>query len=379
MNLRSIPLESSVPDEEPESPSIDGRELEKAPVKKLFIVGCRRSGTTWTMLLLAHHPRVVALQQIDFFRRLLQFGSWFGRREDYGTHLLLSQVAPGVHVEDRTDGLARFPLDVVLSQDVFRDFAHKLAAEVYGRFAARHPDPLALVEQTPEYVQVWEEILKVFPDAYFLHVVRDPRAVFASHRNAAKSWADPLRFSWEPLSVAEEWCRDVKRARRIPKATQRYLEIRYETLRREPENGLRQILEWLELPRSDAILKKAVDACAIGKLRGSKHAPAGFFRRGEADGWRDEISRGELHALEYVAGDLMLEVGYPLELARPLAEPRSAKLRRMKRDLSQGLGRWAWNSDGPLRRGVARVLKAFPRLRRFALRKVQKPGDRRAA
>ena len=26
------------------------------PVKRLFIVGCPRSGTTWTALLLAQHP-----------------------------------------------------------------------------------------------------------------------------------------------------------------------------------------------------------------------------------------------------------------------------------------------------------------------------------
>ena len=52
-------------------PSASGRP------RRVFIVGCRRSGTTWSMLLLAQHSEVVALQQTDFFRRLAHFGRWF--------------------------------------------------------------------------------------------------------------------------------------------------------------------------------------------------------------------------------------------------------------------------------------------------------------
>jgi hypothetical protein len=331
------------------------------------------------MLLLAHHPQVVALQQLDFFRQLDRFGRWFKQRDEYGSRVLTSQVKSGVHVDEKLDGLYRFPLDVVLTEEPYYAYARALAADVYGRLAARHPGPLAVVEQTPEYVQVWEEIMKIFPDAWFLHVVRDPRSVFCSQRSAAKSWADPLRFSWNPLEVAEEWCRDVSRARRIHKATPRFLEMRYENLRREPEKGLRQILEWLELPVSEEQCRAAVAACSIDRMRGSAHAPKGFFRKGETDGWRTEMSPRELHAVEYVAGSLMLEIGYPLELARPLEEPRLLKLRRFKKDLKEGLVRWAWHSNGPLRRGASWVLKRMPGLRKTALKALAKPDKRRAA
>ena len=372
MDLKSIKLDR---------PEDDAPAEEKKPtgLRRVFIVGCRRSGTTWTMLLLAHHPDVVALQQLDFFRQLDRFGRWFKKRDEYGSRLLTSKVKEGVHVDEKLDGLYRFPLDVVLTEEPYYTFARSLAKDVYGRLAARHPSPVALVEQTPEYVQIWEEILKIFPHAWFLHVVRDPRSVFCSQRSAAKSWADPLRFSCNPLAVAEEWCRDVTRARKIQKATPRYLEIRYETLRREPENGLRQILEWLEMPASEELCRSAVAACSIDKMKKSSHAPLGFFRKGEADGWREEMSQRDLHAVEYVAGNLMLDIGYPLELARPLKEPRRHKLRRFKKDLKESLASWAWHSKSPLRAGASGVLKRMPALRKLVLKKLQKPDERRAA
>ena len=178
MHLKSIKLDRP----EDEAPPA---EQKPGGLRRVFIVGCRRSGTTWAMLLLAHHPDIVALLQLDFFRRLDHLGRWFKKRDEYGSHVLTSKVKEGVHVEAKLDGLYRFPLDVVLTEEPYYNFARSLAKDVYGRLAARHPGPLALVEQTPEYVQVWEEILKIFPHAWFLHVVRDPRSVYCSHEHAA--------------------------------------------------------------------------------------------------------------------------------------------------------------------------------------------------
>ena len=114
-------------------------------VKRVFIVGCRRSGTTWSMLLLAQHPGVVALQQIDFFRRLAHFGQWFDTREAFGMRALTREVAPQVQAEDQSRGLMRIPLSDVLSEDRFFDQIRPLAEDVYDRFAACNPAPLAVV------------------------------------------------------------------------------------------------------------------------------------------------------------------------------------------------------------------------------------------
>jgi hypothetical protein len=345
----------------------------KPTLKRMFIVGCRRSGTTWSMLLLGQHPRVVALQQIDYFRRLAHFGRWFGARDDYGTCALAANVRAQVPHTRTDDGLARVALADAIAPARYLELVRALSSGVYDELAAIHPEALAVVEQTPEYVQVWEEVLRVFPDAYFLHVVRDPRSVFCSHKSAAKSWADPTRFSYDPLSVAEEWVHDVSRARKIAEATPRYHEVRYEALRREPEKGLAAILRWLELPHDAALCERAVAACALEKLQKGDHAPKGFFRKGEVSGWKAEMRPSEVRALEFVAGNLMREVGYEPVNPAHAAPPFSLRARQARRALAERLRRWAWESKSPLRGAAARALKSVPFARRLLLRRLSRP------
>lgn len=242
-----------------------------------------------------------------------------------------------------------------------------------------NPSTEVVVEQTPEYVQVWEEILRLFPDAYFVHVVRDPRSVYASHKNAARSWADPTRFSHDPLGVAEEWCADVSRARAIASATRRYLEVPYESLRRDPLNGLAALFQWLELDADDELCQRAVAACSLEKLRASDHAPQGFFRKGEVAGWQAELSRRELRALEYVARPLMRELGYEPQTPDDSPMPARLRWRRARRELAERLRRWAWESRSPLRRAAARALKSVPGVRKLLLKNLARPDQRRAA
>ena len=331
------------------------------------------------MLLLGHHPRVVALQQIDFFRRLAHFGRWFAARDDYGTCALSTRVRPGIPSQPTEDGLARVQIADALPPSRFVELVRPLAEQVYDGLAAIHPEALAVVEQTPEYVQVSEEILRIFPDAYFLHVVRDPRSVFCSHKSAAKSWADPTRFSHDPLTVGEEWVHDVTRARAIAAATPRYHEVRYEALRREPEEHLATILRWLELPFDAELCTRAVAACSLDKLRQADHAPKGFFRKGEVSGWKTEMRPGELRRLEHVAGPLMRALGYEPITPADARAPLAVRWRSTKRALASRFRRWAWESKSPLRSAAARALKSVPFVRKALLRRVARPEQRRAA
>lgn len=342
--------------------------------RRVFIVGVRRSGTTWTMSLLAQHPEVVAVQQVDFFRPLVHFGRWFASRHDFGTCLLAPELRAGLAGERTSEGLQRVPLASALSPELFPELARPLAEAVYARFAATSPRATTVVEQTPEYVQVWEQILAIFPDAYFLHVIRDPRSVFCSHRDAAKGWADPLRFSYDPAHVAAEWKREVEQGRRIRSKTERVLEIRYEDLKQDAVLHLSRIFEWIGLPADEALCRRAVEACSFEKVKASsKLAPKGFFRSGKSEGWRDEMSARELRVVEHLCGELMRELGYELVHAYPVAKPFGMAVRDRISAARRAFARWAWHSDGPLRRFASSTVKAVPPLRRFLLKKVKRP------
>jgi len=353
----------------------DAPETRGAAPTPVFVVGCRRSGTTWTMLLLAQHREVVAAQQIDFFRRLAHFGRWFETDERFGMCLLSKEVGQGVRSQESKGGLRRLPLGEVLSREAFDELVRPLARDVYARFASANPGARVVVDQTPEYVQVAEEIQAVFPDARFLHVVRDPRSVFCSHRSAAHSWADATRFSYDPIDVAREWHDDVTRARAIAGwAGERFREVRYEDLRSAPVETLHELYRWIGLESSEEDCLSAVEACSLDQMRDSRHAPRGFFRQGATDGWRKEMSTGEVHCVEYVTGELMRDLGYELESSWPVPKPFSMRLRSVSEGARRSLTSWAWNDQSRLRRGASRVLKAFPGVRKALLNRLKRPA-----
>ena len=344
--------------------------------RRVFLAGCKRSGTTWAMLLLAQHPEVVALQQTDFFRQLRQFGCWWREDQQWGMSVLHLPVAEDTaeSVELSKEGLVRRKLADVQTMDQYYAMARELAGDVYERFRATRPEATTVVDQTPENVQVWEEILEVFPDAVFLHMIRDPRAVYASYRGAVRAWGDPRHFPTDPTEFAEEWKRDVFLARAIGERTDAYVEVRFEDLKREGAPKLLELMQRLGLEADEALAQRALDACSIEKLRTADHGPQGFFRKGEAEGWRKDLSARQIRAIEHLLEEEMRALGYEPSLGRDVRAPLSLRVSQGIRGTKRRFANWAWGSEGPVRRAASRTLRKLPGLRRTLLNTIQKPG-----
>jgi len=342
--------------------------------RRIFLAGCKRSGTTWAMTLLAQHPEVVALQQTDFFRQLRRFGCWWREDQEWGMSVL---HLPGED-ENREDlskeGLVREKLGAVQPMEAYYEMARNLATDVFERFRARRDGATTVVDQTPENVQVFEEILAVFPDAIFLHMIRDPRAVFASYRGAVRAFGDPRDFPTALEDFAAEWQRDVEKARSIASHTERYVEVRYEDLKSEGAAKLLAVYHALGLEADEALAERAWQACSIQKLRQAGHGPEGFFRKGEAEGWKRDLSKRQIRAIEHLLQDPMRDLGY--ETTRPgvVSAPLGLRLRRFFRRARQRLERWAWSSEGPVRSTASKTLRRLPGLRKWLLNTLRKPS-----
>ena len=86
-------------------------------MKRLFVVGVPRSGTTWTMLLLAQHPAVTACQQAGFFHSLKQLEDWWRKGGKYGKNVVA--VAEGNGGDTAPGAYSRTELKDLLSMDEF--------------------------------------------------------------------------------------------------------------------------------------------------------------------------------------------------------------------------------------------------------------------
>ena len=273
-------------------------------MKRMFIVGCPRSGTTWTALLLAQHPEIQAVQQIGAISSLHKFFLFWENGEK---HTRYHSSAIRFPDGDLASG-AKPVYEALLSREQFFDLGRSLLDGVYAHAEAKHPEAKVIVDSTPENALTPELMVELMPDAYFLHVVRDPRAVFASQRRGTEDFG--ARFPTDPHNCALYWNKHIAKARQLATLSPNYREVRYETLKKNGAAELQGILEWLGVTADPAWCERVTTKTSVENLQGTPGTPKNFFRAGKSAGWREEITQNELQTVEYYARDLMIQMGY---------------------------------------------------------------------
>lgn len=274
----------------------------------VFIVGCPRSGTTWLREMLARHPQVCAagMETAVFTLYLARLdAAWKGEKRrappdtGYGIHSVLDEA-----------GFDR----------LLRDFADRILETAIPV----RPGCRVRLEKTPDHAKQAPLILRLYPEAAFLHVIRDPREVFCSFRGA-RAWTQA--FPDNPVVAARTWTEFVSRALEIRPLTPRYAEVRYERLLSHGEEELARLFQWMELDTEPGLPSQILADCRFDRMR-ADHPNQAFFRRGAADGWKQELSSGELRRLEHVAGPLMESLGYRRATKASAIGPLRFALRR---------------------------------------------------
>jgi hypothetical protein len=120
----------------------------------VFLVGAPRSGTTWLQLLLSRSPSVVTAQETHLFDGFLRsmVDQWDLHRRT-GDHVGVNEV---------------------LTDEEFHDLLRVVSGFVFARIARSKPSAIVLLEKTPNHVNCCREILDLWPDAHFIHIIRDP-------------------------------------------------------------------------------------------------------------------------------------------------------------------------------------------------------------
>ncbi|WP_240151512.1 sulfotransferase family protein [Oleiagrimonas citrea] len=156
-----------------------------SPVRKIFVVGCPRSGTTVIQALLAERPDVLSFGETNYMLRLLgHFDRWLqddrSAAKKWRRRLRLAR--------GKTHGDMRRCLDNAFkAYDDVPGLRRKLSGRGYIREFCRILDAMALergcscwVEKTPDHLAYLDVLEKEVPEAHFLHVLRKGEDVMAS-------------------------------------------------------------------------------------------------------------------------------------------------------------------------------------------------------
>jgi len=151
----------------------------------------------------------------------------------------------------------------------------------------------------------FEDYLTVWPDAYFLNIIRDGRDVLASQALTGD-------FNKTPTQVAAAWVNTHTKFRKLMhRPDVRAYEVFYEKLVTEPERELHAICDFLSLPFHPDMMqfhqKKLTiySASHLSMDRITKPIDASKIGR-----WKKELNQADLDDFMEVAGETMALLGY---------------------------------------------------------------------
>jgi hypothetical protein len=160
-------------------------------------------------------------------------------------------------------------------------------------------------DKTPMYMRHLFLLRRLFPDAQYVHLIRDGRDAALSFLSmpegvAFETWGHPRSVA----EFASVWRTEVAAARRL--RGERYLEVRYEDLVADAERVLKRICAFAGLPYESAMTEYAGSGSEQKPHQQSLKRPLTPTLRD----WRTEMRPQDVAAFEGVAGDLLEELGY---------------------------------------------------------------------
>jgi hypothetical protein len=296
-------------------------------VKPILIVGTPRSGTELVRAILNNHPDIFISAETHYFddlRPRLPSGKLEESDRDHAFRYFMSLRA-------NTYGFGEMATNSDLAvDDVFRSLAKSLGGSADAIFVAHCRSQEAARgkkvwgEKTPRHLFRSEDILKAFPDARILVMLRDPRGVAASYRDWNKRWLRRqqieafsldsigreqarVRMSYNLTILALLWRSAAKTALRLQRnyGTGRIFVCRFEDVAAEPQEAVRNITKWIGVDYDSGMLNVGVVNSTYVEHESGQSVDSTI-----ADRWRAKLTPDEAAYIDWLVGPTATRLGY---------------------------------------------------------------------
>ena len=291
------------------------------PENPFFILYASRSGSTFLANELTKRFKVLVTPEFDFI-----------------THALGQYGHVSFESEAQLDSLA----DTISSDPKFSDLniSHSTLRAMLGQLA-----PLTLSDavraildhyrracgvdgyycgiKKGSYVYHYRDLLRLFPSAKFIGLIRDGRAVFHSQKHAIGSGGGGKPMAQDVKKAARRWVRLTRLMRELELDHPEVRIINYEVLIQHTSRTMSEIGEFLGVEPSDGderLRQYEVPA----RYGDDLHRNIGKNPLAERiSAWRKSLAANEIAQFEAVAGDCLVQEGYELVNANGSGSPWS--------------------------------------------------------
>lgn len=284
-----------------------------------FVCGAPKSGTTWLQRLLDAHPQVRCMGEGHFAERLIEPLDTVFKNYNKHLDLVATRVYEGSpYYSGLNDGHLAMTVQMLVGALLIQQ--------------GTKPGLRCIGDKTPRYNLGLDTLLRFFPRAKFVHIVRDGRDVVASalHHALRAGYNEVLTQESEQhvkqiRQSARIWSQNVVAWRTFAAAHPAQChQVSYEQLQQSPEKALAGVFAFLGADADEANLKTSIDAASFKKLSGreaGQEDKGSFFRKGVVGDWQNHFNGQDLALFMREAGGLMRELGYaPADgVSRPAA------------------------------------------------------------
>jgi hypothetical protein len=269
-----------------------------APV---FLVGCPRSGTTLLQQMLDAHPAIAIAPETHFIRNFWLKRSLYGNLDiDSSYHNLLQDI---ISIPEFSEMELSDVAFISAAQTIKRDYKN-LFWLLLEQFRQKRGVKI-VGEKTPNHLLYMQTLRDFFPNACFIHIIRDPRAV-------VNSWK---KVPWTTGSIsgdAKVWKRYMATAQQATFDNKTLFSLHYESLVSEPEVCLKSICKFLGLQFDTAMLNyyiKDLKGVNINREPWKNNA----IKPVNIDSllrWKQEMTPDEIAVIELITKDEMARLKY---------------------------------------------------------------------
>lgn len=315
------------------------------PYRKVFVVGCPRSGTSWTSKMISQSSAVVRLPGESHLYKLLydpftylpqvDWRKRFQRRAWILKHYGIGPILTGFNSRNMWAGLPRVYRfykwsghssgpHMCVNYEEFLELVEAARSEkgddltrvetliesiLDSAFYAQGGDrDKIMLEKTPMHIKYADVILNSFPEAKIVEVVRDVRGVCASWQARAKTQRWPRKPT---VDLVDQWIKCVEwgdKFKQDPSIGDRILRVCYEDLKQDTAGWLKIIFEFVELPVDEQSINRIVEAFNIDKIE--QKGEGQHIRKGVVGAWKDDLSAADIEICNRLAGPLLEKLGY---------------------------------------------------------------------